>query len=241
MKWTPQPVGFYVQNGKLGLMFVVSSTESDFRNQVNFISLQGMADRMDEIQEMVGADHKAFSGILPNVMKRSGIKTNVTPEATVMAVTEATINLMNMESIPDSTAVYILGGHGYIGKRVIRELSDRGIIVLSVNTSSGNDGLTTLPDSLPKSKHLVVNIASPNALKGSIRHLQEGTIVLNEAYPEPDAETIASLKEVGCHLYHVVGVKAKACPQFPYAYRGGIPCCAAWPSPDAKVNVMRLA
>ena len=227
MKWRPQPFGFYIQNGKLGLMFGVSSTESDFRNQVNFISLQGMADRMDEIQEMVGADHKAFSGILPSVMKRSGIKTDVTPEATVMAVTEATINLMNMESIPDSTAVYILGGHGYIGKRVIGELSDRGIIVLSVDTSSGNAGLTSLPDSLPKKKHLVVNIAR--------------TVVLNEAYPEPDTETIASLKEVGCHLYHVAGVKAKACPQFPYAYRGGIPCCAAWPSPDAKVNVMRLA
>ena len=56
-----------------------------------------------------------------------------------MAVTKATINLMNMESIPDSATAYILGGHNYIGKRVIRELSDRGIIILSVDTSSGND------------------------------------------------------------------------------------------------------
>jgi len=50
--------------------------------------------------------------------------------------------------------------------------------------------------------------------------------VLNEVYPEPDADTLAILDAVGCPVFHVVGMKARSWPAFPRAYRGGIPCCA---------------
>jgi hypothetical protein len=37
-----------------------------------------------------------------------------------------------------------------------------------------------------------------------------------------------------------MGVKAKALPSFPYAYQGGIPCCAAWLSEKMEVLFIKI-
>lgn len=64
--------------------------------------------------------------------------------------------------------------------------------------------------------------------------------VLNDVYPEPDRQTLATLTARGIPGHHVVGVRGSAYPPFPAAYAGGVPCCAAWPSPDAEVVIRHL-
>jgi len=65
-------------------------------------------------------------------------------------------------------------------------------------------------------------------------------VLLNEVYPEPNADEIAFLSGIGVQAYHIVGVKAQALPQFPFAYSGGVPCCAAWNTSDMEVLLRRL-
>jgi hypothetical protein len=139
------------------------------------------------------------------------------------------------ESLDDETPIIILGGRGFIGRRVMKLLE--GSMVYCVDTVDGKNGW---PSHLRDSRVIVVNITLNSAIKDYLWVFWPGTVVINEVYPEPTPDILRSLKIRDCSCYHIVGVQASAIPSFPSAYTGAIPCCAAWPSSDMKVVVRKL-
>lgn len=227
--WWPGPSGLLWQNGKLIIMFAISASNGQFRDPANRDHLRQVVGRMEKIRQLFRAQRKTFAGILPGIIFQSKISAQA-PEAdlTAVAVAQAIRLVKEKEKLDPGTPVVVLGGQGFIGRRVMKVLP-------------GNVFSVDLQDDWPEltGQALVVNITTNQALKKYLPRLKN-TIVVNEVYPEPDEETLAGLRVNQSFCYHVVGVKAKAWPKFPAAYRGGIPCCAAWPAADLAVLVKKL-
>ena len=145
--------------------------------------------------------------------------------------------MCEQEHLSLNTPIIVLGGKGFIGRRVIRMLNGRQVISIDIVDGLG---VADWPAHLFGERVIVVNITVKSELDKYLGVMWPGTIVLNETYPEPSAATLNRLTQEGCVCYHVVGVRAHALPPFPEAYRGAIPCCAAWPSEDMDVIVRKL-
>ncbi len=232
VKWRPFLAGFFRQNKRLGLMFAVSATPQDFRDGANLEHMKLMVQRMEDIRKRTGASRKTFAGILPGILFTKRIVREA-PEAelTVQAVVQAIQQIRTIEQIPDSGPIIVLGGRGFIGRRLVKKLRTMGHHVISLDK---NDTWPVLKNHEPT---LVINVASKNALMDYKDHLKPNMVVINEAYPPPPVRTV---QHFGVTLYHIKGVKAWAVPPFPHAYRGGIPCCAAFFDPQMQVLVDQL-
>jgi len=236
--WKPGPFGFAWQNGKLIAMFAIAATNGMYTDPANTANLKLICDRMEELRVLLGARRKTFAGILPGVLYFKRIIREA-PEAdlTAQAVSQAIDRVKAMESLGRDTPVIVLGGKGFIGRRVVKMLN--GAVTSSIDSADGQTK-KDWPVYPEGEKVIVVNITLNNAIKDYIDMIQPGTVVINEVYPEPNHEILAKLLAKGCCCYHVVGVEAKAVPSFPSAYRGAVPCCAAWPAPDMKVCVRKF-
>jgi len=143
----------------------------------------------------------------------------------------------SLEGLSDDTPVIVLGGRGFIGRRVVSSLPKS--IVYSVDIA-GNNGQNVWPSHLQGKPVLLVNISLNSALGQYVPLLWPEVVVVNEVYPEPTPELALQLEIIGCHCYHIVGVKAGALPSFPGGYQGGIPCCAAWQSEKMEALFKRI-
>lgn len=238
VRWNPWPAGVLWQNGKMSLMFVVSAHNGDFKSPDNFPHMEAVVERMEHLRKLFNAERKTFAGTLPGTlfsrrMIREAPEADLTASAVVQAIKKTMIN----ESLGDNTPIIILGGRGFIGRRVTRLLS--GYNIYPIDVVDGN-GRGDWPTSLDHQRVMVVNITLNNALSQYIDLFKEGTVVINEVYPEPSQQTIDQLRKGGCVCYHVVGVRAFAFPAFPAAYKGAVPCCAAWPAEKMEVAIKLL-
>jgi len=238
VEWNPWPVGLFYQNGKFGVKFVISANNGQYRDPDNDQNMRHVVARMEYIRQLFCAERKTFAGILPGVLyfKRM-IRETHEVEVTVKAVLQAIERVRTDEGLPSDTPIIVLGGRGFIGRKVVVALPKES--VYSVDIAGGN-GRDDWPTHLKGQRVLLVNIALNSALDGYLDMLWPEMILLNEVYPEPSAETSHRLHKLGCHCYHIMGVKAAAFPLFPLAYRGGIPCCAAWPSQKMEVRLLRI-
>lgn len=236
--WKPGPAGLLYQDGKIIVMFAISATNGQFADPANAENIRQVFARMERLRQLFGAKRKSFAGILPGVLYFKRIIREA-PEAdlTAVAVVQAIDLVKAKEALKSDTPIIVLGGRGFIGRRVVK-LLDKAM-TYSIDSVDGQ-GRHDWPSQLNGEKAIVVNISVNNAIKDYIEVIQPGTIVINEVYPEPNAEILARLSAKGCHCYHVAGVKALALPAFPSAYSGAIPCCAAWPSADMKAVVRKL-
>jgi hypothetical protein len=238
MSWNPGLIGLFWQNGKIGLKFTVSNRDEEFLDQGNKEQLRQLVARMEEIRELLQAERKSFAGILPGILFRTRlIKEMPEADVTVEIVCKAIEGVKAIEGLSDDVPIIVLGGRGFVGQKVMKSLPAE--FVWSVDTASG--GKDVWPAQLKGHPALVVNISRRSALDEYVRLLWPQAVVVNEVYPEPSAETIAQLQRVGCRCYHIVGAKAGALPSFPGGYQGGIPCCAAWSSPDLVALFKRIA
>ena len=154
---------------------------------------------------------------------------------TIEAVAKAVDDVLNINCYPHDAPIIVLGGMGFVGKRLVRRLNGREIHSLDLHS---ND---TFPVSLKGTKALLINVSRKEALKNYVKYFWKELIILNEVYPPPHVTELTMISEIGCPFYHIVGVEAKAYPSFPSVYKGGIPCCAAWNAgADMKVVVRRL-
>jgi hypothetical protein len=226
IRWSPWLVGVYVQGGKVGLMFVISATEADFRDDANKPRLKQLLDETTGIKKLVNAGQVSFSGVLPGVLcGHRMVKKPVEPRVTVEVIVRAEVLLRARLGMDDDVPVVLIGGAGFIGRRVAARMADRELHIVD-KVLDPVDGADPWYRQLQGRRIVIINLASPRALTDYADYLWPEAAVLNEVYPEPDADTLAVLGAVGCPVFHVVGMKARSWPAFPRAYRGGIPCCA---------------
>jgi len=235
VRWNPWSVGFLRQNGKLGIMFVISAGNKDFRDPTNADNLRQVVAKMEDFRLLLNAKRKTFAGILPGILfLKRAIKETHEADTTVKAVGLAIAEVKAREKLPPDCPTIVLGGRGFIGRKVFANLPSENLYC--VDTANGCEW----PDHLCCQRVLLVNIADNGALDEYVPKLWPGTVVLNEVYPEPKAATVERLKRFGCACYHIQGVKGHALPLFPHAYRGAIPCCSAWMAEQMKVVLLRM-
>lgn len=240
-RWSPWPVGLLWQNGKLGLMLVISSTEEDFLSPANYENLKVLAKRTEHIQHLLGASQKTFAGILPGVLfgKRL-VRESIEREVTVEAVFKAEQEVRDAEGYDDTVPLIILGGRGFIGRRLVAKLELHGRKVHCVDINSKESCTALWPAHLTGTRAILINATKKAVLKEYVSRFWPELVLLNEVYPEPSDEEIDALTKLGSPAYHVVGVEAKSYPPFPKAYAGAIPCCAARLSNNMQVVVKKL-
>jgi len=240
MRWSPWLVGFYRQGGKVGLAFVISSTEEQFRDAGNIAKLQKMVDQARQVCDLVGASQLSFAGILPGVLNTHRIvKGSVEAQVTVEAIVRAEEALRACLSLGDDTPVLLLGANGFIGRRVARKMVHRKLYPVDPTLQTlHNDGQWR--SDLNRRSAIVLNLATPEALRMVAMDLWPEAVVLNEVYPEPDETTRSALRAAGCSVYHITGLRALSIPPFPKVYRGGIPCCAGRMSASMQPLITKL-
>jgi hypothetical protein len=235
-RWNPWLCGVLVQNGRLGVQFAISANNGQFTDLANTDNLLYLAHRMDQIRILLGANRRTFAGILPGVLYykriiREAAEADLTAEAVVQAIGQVKAR----ESLGSDTPIIVLGGKGFIGRRVVKLLGRENTHSIDSAVGQGSDDW---PKHLRGPRAIVLNITLNNALEDYVDVIWPGTVVINEVYPEPSPKTLERLRHCAC--YHVVGVSASSFPSFPAAYEGAIPCCAAWPAPGMKVVVKKL-
>lgn len=232
--WKIRLTGFLLQNRKIIVMFTLFVEESEFLKKDNKEKLKEIAWRMEKIRRLIRADEKTFAGILPGLLSKRKIIDN-TPEADITAsiVVEAVGLVRKKIGLNEKISVVVLGGRGFIGKKVVEKLSIQQFDVYVIDLTGSNKW----PER--KTRKIIINVARHNTIQLYLNFLREGDIVLNEAYPGPPSEIINKIKSLNCDCFHIVGVKAVAFPRFPHAYSGGIPCCAAWDSGDRKKIIIK--
>ena len=237
-RWKPWLVGFFCQNGKIGIKFAISASNGQFSDPDNKGNLCHLVQRMEKLRKLFHAEYKTFAGILPGVlfMKRL-VKETPEADVTVEAVKQVIGKVKSLEGLSEDTPVIVLGGKGFIGRRVVASLPEGTVYSVDI---AGNNGQNVWPSHLQGKPLLLVNISLNSVLGQYIHLLWPEVVVVNEVYPEPNEELAQQLKAVGCHCYHVVGVKARALPSFPGGYQGGIPCCAAWQSEKMEALFKRI-
>jgi hypothetical protein len=238
MVWAPKPIGFFWQDGKIGVKFAISARDRQFIDPGNKEKVRGVVERMEKIRILLGARYKTFAGILPGVIFRSRmIREAPEAEMTASVVVRAIEMVRTGEGLPAETPIIILGSRGFIGRKVIAGLSGKNVHGVDVADQTGN---SSWPERLKGIPAILVNISSSSALSQYVGRMWSGIVVVNEVYPEPSADLASGIMAAGCRCYHIVGVKAGAVPSFPGGYEGGIPCCAAWPSEDFSPQIKRI-
>lgn len=239
MRWQPWPVGIFRQDGKWGIMMVVSSIEKDFNNPDNADNLREMVARAEQIKNLTNANQKTFAGILPGVLFFNRIiRETVEADVTVDAVLKAEKKVRDELHYPEDTPLIVLGGKGFIGRRVVKKLTHRE--TYSIDLNQGEIDLSLWPSQIKGQPAILINLTKRSALTNYLELFWPQLALLNETYPEPTKNEISSLTAIGSPVFHVVGVEAFSLPPFPKAYKGGIPCCAARLSDEMKVLVKRL-
>ena len=233
-RWQPGLVGMFVQNGAIGLCFAIPNTEADFKDGCNAGHVRLLMQRMDAIRERVGAGHRTFAGILPSVYARSGVEdrdVSVQRDLTARAVLAALDQVLARHGLPADVPVLLLGGRGYIASAVRELCAGRNVDAIDVGEKALFKSLIRQRRGHPM---VVINLSKSGVLADYVEYAWPGLILLNEVYPEPSRHELRALESLGAVAYHIAGVKAWCWPQFPRAYRGGIPCCASLPLADGQ-------
>jgi hypothetical protein len=237
VQWKPWLGGIHMQNGKIIVMFVISAHNGMFSNEKSSENLKRVARRMEKIKTLFGADQKTFAGVLPGLMSKIKVIEDP-PEAfvTAQAVKQAIDTVLRANELDNKTPLVILGGNGFIGKRVI-ELIPKGQEHYSIDVENQD----FWPMHLHGKRVVVINITVKSEIGHYIDRMWPGTIVLNEVYPEPKFDLIKKMNQKGVTCYHIVGIKPNfTFPSFPRAYQGAIPCCSAFISPAMEVVVSKM-
>lgn len=238
-KWSPLLAGLVIQDGKIGLKFFTSSFENDFENPENKSNLEDFIAKVENIRKITGAKQKTFAGILPSILyRRRIIGSMYETEIVVESVHKAIDEVIKLEGYSVKTPLIVLGGNGFIGRRVVKNLQGREVYCVDKNSEC--DFSTSWPQHLTGKDAILINISRKFVLKNYIPYIWPSLILLNEVYPEPTKEEIQDFSNKGGNIYHLAGVKGRAIPSFPKAYSGAIPCSAAWKSDDIKVVVKRI-
>ncbi|MEN9552163.1 MAG: hypothetical protein RI935_540 [Candidatus Parcubacteria bacterium] len=244
IKWKPFIVGMItLPSGARTLMFAISAHVDGRDPDYDANDLRDLHARTESLKGLLRAKSTHFAGTLPGRLShlrvRRGDCQGIEQKATVKNVVTAVEETRHTRCCP----IVILGAKGYVGRKVTECLSEeKRLKVFAVDTDGVYEDGVLVADEYEgrDDPHLILNITRPEAINPYIEKMGKKTVVLNEVYPAPHPDVVASMKERGVTVYHIAGVKASVWPPFPSAYQGAVPCCAALPQENYKVLVIEL-
>ena len=119
----------------------------------------------------------SFAGVLPGILfSRRIIRDSPEADTTVEAIFRAEEHVRTRESYDASVPLIILGGRGFIGRRLVRRLAGRQIH--SVDPASTCNG--SWPHHLRGTRAVLINVSRRATLHGYFAHLWPSLIIINE-------------------------------------------------------------
>jgi len=238
--WFPSMIGVFRQGPRWGLICAAPVTEAEFTNPKNALYLGQLLRRMLRIKMLLGVERVSFAGILPNVLRGRYPQTirdgdgDRTPEVVRRAVHE----VRNKHFAEKDHKVVLLGGAGRIGRAVYECLKADNIDLVVIDSA-----VTTAPTfkDLGTASLILVDVSRPGVIQRYIQELPEGTVVLNEVFPEPSRDVVQQLKSRNIAAYHIAGVKAVVFPSLPHGYTNAVPCCAIHSDEIGELVLTRIA
>ncbi|MEM9735988.1 MAG: hypothetical protein AAF908_05230, partial [Pseudomonadota bacterium] len=225
-KWTPCPVGIMRTRGTLGVVFGSLMTERDFLNPKNADDFNRLLRRMERVAKLAGLRSIRMAGILPSTAARRGETffedtSGVAAEVVLKAFLE--VRARTRRDDP-ATVALLLGGAGLVGAQVAALMAARGIPFRVLDPKAGPVDPAVFRLNAPT---VLVDVARKGVLEKYLSDLPDGTVILNETYPEPGPRVRRQLAERGAGLYHIRGVEGSVWPALPGGYTDAIPCCGA--------------
>lgn len=233
-KWRPCLAGGFTLGDVGGLTCVVGACEREILDEANLPRLLALHARMGRMARLLRVPTVSYSGILPSVLARSGVdRAPIEVDRTVHWVVHAVRQLLSQGVVASDAAVLVLGASGFVGGRlcdalraqIANEVIEVDPLHPDVNARDPRNALTCMSATVQPG--LVVDVSRNGVLEQYAELICPGSVVLNEVYPEADAETVAKLKRRGVRYFHLQGVKGQSWPAFPGAYAGAVPFCAA--------------
>ena len=195
---------------------------------------------MLRIKALLGVDQLSLAGILPNVLRAKYSKTisDVNCDRTPEVVRRAVHEVRRAHFTNRSHNVVLLGGAGRIGRSVQECLKADGINAIVIDSA-----VPTAPafKDLGAVSMILVDVSRHGVIQRHIQELPEGTVVLNEVFPEPSRDVVKQLKSRNIAAYHIAGVKAEVFPSLPHGYRNAVPCCAIHSDEIGELVLTRIA
>jgi hypothetical protein len=222
--WFPSTIGIFRQGGKWGLICAAPVTEAEFTDPTNSAALLRLLRRLQQIKSILGVDKLSFAGILPTILNRKWPDViGDTPDHTAQVVQRAVHEVQSRHFDGHSHCVVLLGGAGRIGRALRDLLKLDGIDSIVLDPAAP---ATVSLKTLGSSSILLVDVSRHGAIQRYLNEIPEGTVVLNEVFPEPNREVLSEFQNKNIAAYHIAGVPAEVCPSLPMGYRNALPCCA---------------
>jgi hypothetical protein len=221
--WFPTPIGIFRQGQRWGLICATPVTEAEFSDPKNTADLRKLLRRLLRIKMLLGVQQLSFAGILPNVLRPMCPDAVYDLDRTSEVVRRAVHHVRREHFGDRHHNVVLLGGAGRIGRAVRDRLRADGVDAIVID--SALPAAITFKD-LGASGMLLVDVSRYGVIQRHIPELPQGTVILNEVFPEPSREVVKELKNRNIAAYHLAGVKAEVYPSLPLGYRNAVPCCA---------------
>jgi hypothetical protein len=240
--WFPSTIGVFRQGKKWGLICAAPVTEAEFADPKKSVDLGRLLRRLQLMKTILGVDKLSFAGILPTILNRrwpetinDGVRDH-TPEVVRMAIHE--VRRKHFDGRLHD--IVLLGGAGRIGRAVYECLQADGIDSVVVDPAARATTAFTVQASASASI-LLVDVSRHGAIQCYVDKMPEGSVVLNEVFPEPSREVLAELANRNIATYHIAGIAADVYPSLPLRYKNALPCCAIHSSDIGEPILKRIA
>jgi hypothetical protein len=239
--WFPSTIGVFRQGQRWGLICAAPVTEAEFTDPKNALHLRRLLSRILRIKMLLGVDQLSLAGILPNVLRSHclhHVGSNVDRDRTAEIVRRAFHEVRREHFTNRHHKVVLLGGAGRIGREVRKRLEADGIHIVVIDSALPT--MVAFRD-LGTVSMILVDVSRHGVIQRYIRELPEGTVILNEVFPEPSRDVVKQMKSSNIVAYHIAGIRAEVYPSLPHGYRNAVPCCAIHSDEIGEVVLTRIA
>ena len=237
--WFPSPIGIFRQGRRWGLICAAPVAETEFTDPKNAADLRRLLGRLLRVKMLLGVNQLSLAGILPTALRRSWSPSATDAAQRAPEVVRRAVHIIRREHFTDRNHnVVLLGGAGRIGRKVYESLKADGIDVVVIDSALPT---TAAFKDLGAVSMILVDVSRHGVIQRHINELPEGTVVLNEVFPEPSRDVVKQLKGRNIAAYHIAGVKAEVYPSLPHGYRNALPCCAIHSDEIGELVLTRIA
>src|SRR5271163_675201 len=200
--WFPSVIGVFRQGQRWGLICAAPVTEAEFIDPKNTPNLGRLLRRLLCVKMLLGVNQMSFAGILPNVLRAKYPQEMVDDDRdlTSEVVRRAVHGLRRKHFGNRNHNVVLLGGAGRIGRAVHARLKADGIEPIVIDSAITTGAALKDVGSLSM---ILVDVSRHGVIQRYIHELPEGTVVLNEVFPEPSREAVTHLKTRNIMTYHI--------------------------------------